>query len=142
MRIVLRVLPVILLLAVALTINVSASAAANFDIKHPIIGLNPAQVGDNVTSTVTEGTSFWAIFPPWVWWTIGGIILVLFIMIIVLVAVPSSKKKGAKGAQGMQGMQGMQEGMPIPTPMSGPGSFNQPVGTTMPPQAPGVFPMQ
>jgi hypothetical protein len=148
MRIVLRVLPVILLLAVALTINVSTSAAAKLEIENPMFSQNPAQAGDNVTSTgdnvtsTSGGTSFWSIFPRGVWWTIGGIILVLFIMIIVLVAVPSSKKKGAKGAQGMQGMQGMQEGMPIPTPMSGPGSFNQPVGTTMPPQAPGGFPMQ
>jgi hypothetical protein len=154
MRKVLRMLPVIFLLAVALVVNVSASTAANFDIENPTVGLNPAQVGDNVTSegdnvtsTVTEGTSFWTIFPPWVWWTIGAIIALLLIMIIVLVAMPSRKKQGAaanKGAQGMQGMQGMQgtQGtMPIPTPMSGPGSFNPSVGTTMPPQAPGAFPM-
>jgi hypothetical protein len=151
MRIVLRVLPVILLLAVALMANVSISSAAKLEIENPVFSLNPAQAGDNVTSTgdgdnvtaVTGGTSFWSIFDPWVWWTIGGIIAVLFIMIIVLVAVPSGKKKkGAKGVQGMQGMQGMQGGMPMPTPMSGPGSFNQPMGTTMPPQAPGGFPMQ
>jgi len=152
MRKVLRVLPVIVLLAIALVVNVSASAAAKFEIENPTIGLNPAQVGDNVTSegdnitsTVTEGTSFWAIFPAWVWWTIGGVIGVLFIMIIVLVAVPSRKKQSAaaiKGVQGMQGMQEMQGGMPMPTPMSGPGSFNPPVGTAMPPQAPGGFPMQ
>jgi hypothetical protein len=156
MRIVLRVLPVILLLAVALTINVSISSAAKLEIENPVFSLNPAQAGDNVTSTgegdnvtaVTGGTSFWSIFPRGVWWTIGGIIFVLFIMIIVLFAVPSRKKQSAaaiKGVQGMQGMQGMQEmqgGMPMPTPMSGPSSFNQPVGTTMPPQAPGGFPMQ
>jgi hypothetical protein len=153
MRKVLRMLPVIFLLAVALVVNVSASTAANFDIENPTVGLNPAQVGDNVTAegdnvtAVTGGTSFWTIFPPWVWWTIGAIIALLLIMIIVLVAMPSRKKQGAaanKGAQGMQGMQGMQgtQGtMPIPTPMSGPGSFNPSVGTTMPPQAPGAFPM-
>ena len=142
MRKVLRVLPVIVLLAVALVINVSASTAANFDIENPTIGLNPAQVGDNVTSTVTEGTSFWAIFPPWVWWTIGAIIALLLIMIIVLVAMPSRKKQNAAANKGMQGMPGIQGTMSIPTPMSGPGSFNPPVGTTMPPQAPGGFPMQ
>jgi len=156
MRKVLRVLPVILLLAVALTINVSTSAAAKLEIQNPMFSPNPAQVGDNVTSTgvgdnvtsTSGGTSFWSIFPRGVWWTIGAVIGVLFIMIIVLVAVPSRKKQGAKGGQGvqgmqeMQGMQGMQGGMPIPTPMSGPGSFNPPVGTTMPPQAPGGFPMQ
>jgi len=147
MRKVLRVLPVIVLLAVALFVNVSASSAAKLEIENPMFSPNPAQVGDNVTSTVTEGTSFWAIFPPWVWWTIGAIIALLLIMIIVLVAMPSRKKQGAaanKGMQGMQDMQGMpgtQGTMPIPTPMSGPGSFNPPVGTTMPPQAPGAFPM-
>ena len=153
MRKVLRVLPVILLLAVALLANVSASSAAKLEIENSTFSPNPAQVGDNVTSAgdgdnvtaVTGGTSFWAIFPPWVWWTIGAIIAVLLVMIIVLVTMPSRKKQGAaaiKGVQGMQGMQGTQEGMPIPTPMSGPGSFNPPVGTTMPPQAPGGFPMQ
>jgi len=159
------VLPVILLLAIALVVNVSASSAAKLEIENSTFSPNPAQVGDNVTSAgdgdnvtstgdgdnvtaVTGGTSFWAIFPPWVWWTIGAIIAVLLIMIIMLVTMPSRKKQGAaaiKGVQGMQGMQGMQgtqEGMPIPTPMSGPGSFNPPVGTTMPPQAPGGFPMQ
>jgi len=153
MRKVLRMLPVIFLIAVALVINFSASAAANFEIENPTVGLNPAQVGDNVTAAgdgdnvtaVTGGTSFWSIFPPWVWWIIGAIIAILLIMIIVLVAAPSRKKQGAaaiKGAQGMQGMQGSQGPMPIQTPMSGPGSFNPSVGTTMPPQAPGGFPMQ
>ncbi|MGB8706613.1 MAG: hypothetical protein WCD72_01495 [Dehalococcoidia bacterium] len=152
MRKVLRVLPVIFLLAVALVINVSAVTAIKFDIGNPAIRPNLAQVGDNVTSTgegdnvtaVTGGTSFWAIFPPWVWWTIGAIIALLLIMIIVLVAMPSHKKQGAaiKGVQGVQGMQGPQGAMPIPTPMSAPGSFNQPAGIAMPPQAPGGFPMQ
>jgi hypothetical protein len=156
-------LPVILLLAVALMANVSTSSAAKLEIENPTISLYPAQAGDNVTSTgegdnvtaVSGGTSFWSIFPRWAWWTIGGVIGALLIMIIVLVTVPSRKKQGAaaiKGAQGMpggmqgmpgmQGMQGPQGPMPIPTPMSGPGSFNPPVGTTMPPQAPGGFPMQ
>jgi hypothetical protein len=153
MRIVLRVLPVIILLAVALITNVSTSSAARLNIENPMVSLNPAQAGDNVTSTggtenvtaISGGTSFWSIFPSWVWWAIGAIIAVLFIMIIVLVAAPSRKKQGAKSVQsvqGMQGMQGTQGAMPIPTPLSGPGSFNSPVGTTMPPQAPGGFPMQ
>jgi hypothetical protein len=163
MRIVLRVLPVILLLAVALITNVSTSSAAKLEIENPTFSLYPAQVGDNVTSagegdnvtSISGGTSFWSIFPRWAWWTIGGVIGVLLIMIIVLVAMPSRKKQGAaaikgmqgmpggmQGMPGMQGMQGPQGPMPIPTPMSGPGSFNPPVGTTMPPQAPGGFPMQ
>jgi hypothetical protein len=150
MRKVLRMLPVILLLAVALVINVSAATAAKFDIGNTAIGLNPAQAGDNVTAIEegagTGGTSFWSIFPRWAWWTIGGVIGVLLIMIIVLVAAPSRKKQGAaaiKGAQGMPGgMQGPQGPMPIPTSTSGPGSFNAPAGPTMPPQAPGGFPMQ
>jgi hypothetical protein len=163
MRIVLRVLPVILLLAVALITNVSTSSAAKLEIENPTFSLYPAQVGDNVTSagegdnvtSISGGTSFWSIFPRWAWWTIGGVIGALLIMIIVLVAVPSRKKQGAaaikgmqgmpggmQGMPGMQGMQGPQGPMPIPTPMSGPGSFNPPVGTTMPPQAPGGFPMQ
>jgi hypothetical protein len=163
MRIVLRVLPVIFLLAVALLANVSTSSAAKLEIENPMFSPNPAQVGDNVTSTgggdnvtaISGETSFWSIFPRWAWWTIGGVIGVLLIMIIVLVAVPSRKKQGAaaikgmqgmpggmQGMPGMQGMQGPQGPMPIPTPMSGPGSFNPPVGTTMPPQAPGGFPMQ
>jgi hypothetical protein len=145
MRKVLRVLPVILLLAVALVANVSTISAAELAIENPIFSSNPAQAGDNVTSdnvTALGGTSFWSIFDPWVWWTIGAVIAVLFIMIIVLVTVPSRKKHSAAAIKGMQGMQGTQEGMPIPTPMSGPGSFNPPVGTAMPPQAPGGFPMQ
>jgi len=161
MRIVLRVLPVILLLAVALMVNVSTSSAAKLDIENPVFNSNPPQLADNVTFngggdnvTAGEGTSFWSIFDPWVWWTIGGVIGILLIMIIVLVAMPSGKKKGAKGVQGMQGMQGMpdmqgmqgmqgpQGPMPLPNTMSGPGSYNAPMGTTMPPQAPGAFPMQ
>jgi len=141
MRKVLRVLPVIFLLAVALVINFSASAAAKFEIENPAIGPNPAQVADNITSTVTEGTSFWAIFPKEIWIAIGAIIVVLLIMIIVLVAMPSRKKQGAAAIKGAQGMQGPQGPMPIQTPMSGSGSFNPSVGTTMPPQAPGAFPM-
>jgi hypothetical protein len=158
MRIALRVLPVILLVAIALMANVSTTSAAKLEMGNTIFSPNPTQAGDNVTAagggedvTGSGGTSFWSIFPSWVWWAIGGIVGILVIMIIVLVAVPSRKKQGAaaiKGAQGIPGMQGPQgpEGpMPIPTPMSGPGSpgsFNPPVGTTMPPQAPGAFPMQ
>ena len=50
MRKVLRVLPVILLLAVALVVNVSASSAAKLEIENSTFSLYPAQVGDNVTS--------------------------------------------------------------------------------------------
>jgi hypothetical protein len=141
MRIVLRLLPVILLLVIGLVFNVPTSPAAKFDIGNSIFSPNLALAADNVTSAGggAGGTSFWSIFPSWVWWTIGGIIGILFIMIIILVAMPSRKKKGA---QVMPGMQGTQGAMSIPTPMSGPGSFNQPIGTTMPPQAPGAFPMQ
>lgn len=147
MKIVLRVLPVILLLAVALMANVTTSSAAKLEMGNPIFSLNPAQAGDNETGnvTATEGTSFWSIFPGWVWWTISGVVGVLLIMVIVLVAVPSRKKQGAaaiKGAQRMPGMQGPQGPMSIPTPMSGPGSLNPPLETTMPPQAPGGFPIQ
>jgi hypothetical protein len=154
MRIVLRMLPVILLLAVALIANVSTISAAKLEIGNPAVSLNPAQVGDNVTDNVTalttNGTSFWSIFEPWVWWSIGGIAALLLIMIIVLVAMPSRRKKEAAmkvtqrmpGMQGMQGMPGAQGAMQMPPPMSGAGSFNTPVGTPMPPQSPGAFPMQ
>jgi hypothetical protein len=154
MRIVLRVLPVILLLAFVSMVNVSTISAATLDIAKPAVSLSPAQAGDNVTDNVTavsnNGTSFWSIFEPWVWWTIGGIAAILIIMIVVLVAMPSRRKKEAsmKGAQRMpdmqrmQGMPGSQVAMPMPPPMSGPGSFNAPVGTPMQPQAPGGFPTQ
>lgn len=161
MRIVLRVLPVIFLLTVALMANVSTTSAAKLEMENPTFSLYPAQAGDNATAaagagntTASGGTSFWSIFPTWVWWVIAAVVGALFIMVIVLVTVPSRKKKGAtatKGAQvmpgmpgiqGMPGPQGPQGPMPMPTPMSGPGSFNPPVGTTMPPQAPGAFPMQ
>jgi hypothetical protein len=164
MRILLRVLPVILLLTIALMVNVSASSAARSDIEKPVFQQYPAVAADNVTSqgatppTASEnatglfGMSFFSIFAPWVWWTIGGVIGILLIMIIVLVAVPSRRKQGAgatKGAPGMRGMPGMQDmqGMqgpqgPMPMPTPGPGQFNAPIGTTMPPQAPGAFPMQ
>ena len=162
MRTVLRMLPVILLLAVALMANVSTSSAAKLDISNPSFNTYPAQgdnttadeEGDNVTAGVGEGTSFFSIFPTWVWWTIGGVVGVLIIMIVVLVAMPSRKKKVAPAMSDMRGMQDMQDmqgfqGMPgmqgpqgqTPMPMSGPGSFG-PAGTTMPPQAPGAFPMQ
>jgi hypothetical protein len=161
MRMVLRVLPVIFIIAIALALNVSTSSAAKLDLEKPVLSLNPAQAADNITSTggvnnvtsASGGTSFWSIFPSWVWWTIGGIIAVLFIMIIVLVAVPSRKKKSATAIETMQGMQSMsgmpdmqsmpgsQGPMPMATPMSGAGPFNQPIGTTLPPQAPGAFPM-
>ena len=157
MRILFRVLPMILLVAIALMANVSTSSAAKLDIENSVMSLYPPQAGDNVTSpavgdnvTGTGGfTSFFSIFPTWVWWAIGGVVGVLLIMIIVLVAVPSRKRQGARamrGAQGISGMQGTpgtQGPMPMPTPMpGGPGSFNAPAGTTMPPQAPGAFPMQ
>jgi hypothetical protein len=154
MRTFVRMLPIILLLAVAFLANVSTTSAAKLEMGNVTFSPNPAQAGDNVTSdnvTALGGASFWSIFPSWVWWVIGGVVGALLIMIIVLVAVPSSKKKGAavKGAQGMTGMQGMpdMQGMqgpqgPMPTAMSGPGSFNPPVGTTLTPQAPGAFPMQ
>ena len=162
MRIVFRMLPVIFLLAMALIANVSTSLAAQLETANPIFSPIPAQAGDNVTDTEngdnvtaidgipSDGTSFWSIFDPWVWWAIGGVIGVLFIMIIVLVAVPSGKKKGAaaKGApgpagmQGMQGPQGPQGPMPIPTPMTGPGSFDPVTGARISPQAPGALPMQ
>src|SRR4030042_1443506 len=109
MRKVLRMLPAILLLAVALVINVSASAAAKFDIGNPMISPNPAQVGDNITPPVTEGTSFFSIFEPWVWWTIGAIIVVLIVMIIVLVAVPSRRKHAGAAMKGSQGPPGTQQ---------------------------------
>jgi hypothetical protein len=161
MRIVLRVLPIIVILAVSLMANVPTSSAAKLELGNSSYGLNPSQetdnVTDNFTGTLGQGTSFFSIFPTWAWWAIGGIVAVLVIMIIVLVATPSRKKlgpagiKGAPGRIGMQGMPGIQdmEGMegpqgqmPMPNTMSGPGSFNAPVGTAMPPQAPGAFPMQ
>jgi hypothetical protein len=149
MRILLRVLPIILLLVVAL-MNVNSISAAKLDIGSPAVCLNPAQadnVTDNVTGLTGSGTSFWSIFEPWVWWTIGGIAALLLIMIVVLVAMPSRKKKEAamRGAQrmpGMQGMTGAQGATQTPPLMAGPGSFNAPVGTPMPPQAQGAFPMQ
>jgi hypothetical protein len=155
MRTALRVLPVILFLAVAFIANVSTISAAQLEIANPAISISPAQAGDNATDNVTgnipgltpNGTSFWSIFEPWVWWTMGGIAAILLILIIVFVAMPSRKRKGAaiNSAQRMpytQGMPGSQVAMPMPPPMSGPGSFNTPVGTQMPPQASGAFPMQ
>jgi len=151
---VLRVLPVIFLLAVALMANVSTTSASRLEMENPTFNVYPAQAGDNVTSdnvTALGGSSFWTIFPKWAWWAIGGVIGILFIMIIVLVAVPSRKKQGAtatKGAQVMPGMQGT-PGMqgppgqtPMPTPMAGPGSFDPVTGARISPQAPGAFPMQ
>jgi hypothetical protein len=155
MRIVLRMLPAILLLAVGLIANVAISSAAELEIDNPIFSQNPAQAGDNVTVneatdnvTALGGSSFWSILPTLWWWIIAAVVGALFIMIIVLVALPSGKKKGAaamKGAQGppgMQGMPGMQgpQGQ-MPAPM-GPGAFNPQTGAPMMPQAPGAFPMQ
>jgi hypothetical protein len=151
MRKVLRVLPAMFLLAVALVISVSASAAAKFDIENPTISPNPAQVGDNVTgigdnitAPVTEGTSFFSIFAPWVWWTIGAIILVLLIMIIVLVAVPSRRKHAGATIKGSQELPGTQAATPMPTVMSGTGQISPPMGypPAMPEQyqMPGAFP--
>jgi hypothetical protein len=148
MRIVLRVLPVIFLLAIALMANVSTTSASKLEMENPTFNLYPAQAGDNVTATgagdnVTGlgGTSFWSIFPKWAWWAIGGIIGVLFIMIIVLVTAPR-KKQGAQVMPGMQGMPGAQGPMPMQPPMSGPGSFDPVTGARISPQAPGAFPMQ
>jgi hypothetical protein len=148
MRIALRVLPIILLLAVAFMANVTPSSAAKLEAGNSAVYLQPAQAGDNVTDNLTalpnNGTSFWSIFEPWVWWTMGGIAVLLLVMIGVFVATPSRRKKEAAiaGAQRMPGMQGAQGPMPMNPPMSGPGSFNAPVGTSMTPQAPGAFPMQ
>ena len=155
MRIIIRVLPIIVLLAISLMANVPTSSAASLELGKPAYNLNPAQESDNFTDNVTgilgQGTSFFSIFPTWVWWAIGGTVGVLLIMIVVLVAMPSRKKRAPAGMKGMparrgmpgaEGMEGPQGPMPMPNAMSGPGAFNAPVGTAMPPQAPGAFPMQ
>jgi len=152
MRIVLRVLPIIVILAVFLMANASTSFAAKLEFGNSAYGLNQGQktdnVTDNFTGTLGQGSSFFSIFPTWAWWAIGGVVGVLLIMIIVLVATPSRKKRGPAGAPirtgmpDMEGMEGPQGPMPMPNAMSGPGSYNAPVGTAMPPQAPGAFPMQ
>ncbi len=164
MRTLVRMLPVILLIAIAFLFNVSTSSAAQLDTENTSLTPYPAQ-SDNVTAgegteNVTVeggGTSFFSIFPTWAWWAIGGTAGVLIIMIIVLVAVPSRKKGGAKPMKGVQQMPDMQGGPgmqdmygagtpgqgpgPIPTPMGGPGAYSQPMGGGMQ-QAPGAFPMQ
>jgi len=160
MRIFLRMLPVIIMLAIVFMANASISSAAKLDTGNQSLVTYPAQESDNVTGTggtenVTGGglfgSSFFSIFPTWAWYLIGGAAVILIIAIIILVAMPRKKRgagpgKGMPEMQGGPGMQDMYGGAPgqgpgpVPTPMGGQGAFNQPMGGG--PQAPGAFPMQ
>ncbi|MBM4447409.1 MAG: hypothetical protein FJ023_08735 [Chloroflexi bacterium] len=130
-----------------LTLNAGQSDNVSFTITADKPGDNLVELGDaSNVFTVTGQASFWTIFEPWVLWTIGAIIVVLIILVIAIIAMPSRKKQPSaaiKGMQGMQGPPGTQATMPIPTPMSGPGSASPPIGhpTAMPTQTPGAFPM-
>jgi PKD repeat protein len=92
--------------------------------------------------TVAGQMSFWGIFPTWVWWAIGGIIVILVIFLIVLLATPSRKKQAGAARQGRQGPPYAQAGMPVPTPIPGPGQTSPQAGyPTAPMQPPQAFPV-
>ena len=100
---------------------------------------------DDWSDFFTVKTSFWAIFPPWVWGIIGTVIGVLLLLVIVLAVTPSRKKQpGAaiKGKKGKQGLPVTQAATPIPTPIPGSGPISPPTGypTAMPTQTPGAYP--
>jgi len=100
----------------------------------------------NVSELLTvQSTSFWAIFPSWVWWIIGAIIGILVLLVIVMVVMPPRKKQpGAtfKDSQGRQGLPPAQAATQFPSPMPGAGPTGPPsvYPTTMPTQPPGAFP--
>lgn len=103
------------------------------------------ELGDASELLTIKGTSFWTIFPTWLWGIIGAIIGVLLLLVIIFAVAPSHKKQPGAAIRGRQDMQGLPTthvATPIPTTMSGPGSTGPPIGypTAMPTQTPGAFP--
>jgi hypothetical protein len=128
------------------TLAAGDSQTVNFEVTAGPPGDYLVELGDwSDYFTVTGKTSFWAIFPTWLWVVIGTIIVVLLLLVILLTVMPSRRKQpGAaiKGKKDRQGLPSMQAATPIPTPIPGPGSISPPVRhpTAMPTQAPGAFP--
>ncbi len=133
------------------TEEVTLAAGASQTVKFEVIAGPPGdyevELGDwSDYFTVTGKTSFWAIFPSWLWGIIVAIIVVLLLLVILLTVVPSRRKQpGAaiKGKKDRQGLPYTQAATPIPTPIPGPGSISPPIGhpTAMPTQTPGAFPV-
>jgi len=79
------------------------------------------------TDYFTVKTSFWAMFPPYLWAILGAIIGVLILFIIVLAAIPPRKKQAGAVPKAIRA--GKQ---PMPTPM--------PTATAAPTMAPTPVP--
>ncbi len=90
---------------------------------HHIVDLN------GLPGYFTVKTSFWAIFPTWIWAAVGSVIGVLILLLIVLLAMPSRRKQPedvtkAKSVDRVQ-TQATQAQIPTLTPIPG-------MGPTMP----------
>ncbi len=109
-------------------------------------GLHVADLNGTTRDFTVKETSFWAIFPTWLWIVIAAIIGVLVLLVIVLVAMPPRKKQPQETLKARQGgrpsIPDAEFPMPMPTPMPGPGPTMPPTGfrTTMPTPTPGPFP--
>lgn len=129
------------------TLDAGKSQTVNFEIIAGSPGNYLVELGDwSDYFTVTGKTSFWNIFPTWLWVVIVAIIVVLLVLVIVLTLMPSRKKQprvAIKDKKDRQGLPSMQAATPIPTPIPGPGSISPPVRhpTAMPTQTTGAFPM-
>lgn len=79
----------------------------------------------------TVKTSFWAMFPPYLWAILGAIVGVLILFIIVLAVMPPRKKQAGTVPKATRAGRG---GPPPATPMPTP--FPTPTPTPMPTTAP------
>jgi hypothetical protein len=125
-----------------LTLGAGQSDIVIFAIIADTPGDYVVELGDASDILTVKATSFWSIFPPWVWWIIGAIIGILILLVIIIAVMPSRKKQPGTAIRDRQGQPSAQAATPFPTPMSGPGSTSQQMGypTAMPTQTPGAFP--
>ena len=124
-----------------LTLDAEESETVIFTIIADTPGDNLVELGGAADVLTVESTSFWSIFPSWVWWVIGAVVIVLVLLLIILAVMPSRKKQAGAAIQGRQGQQPTQTATQFPPPMSGPDPTSQQMGypTAMPTQGPGSF---
>lgn len=89
----------------------------------------------------TVKTSFWAMFPPYLWAILGAIIGVLILFIIVLAVMPPRKKQaGAVPKATRAGRGGPPPATPMPTPFPTPTPTTAPTPTPFPTPGPMAAP--
>jgi len=89
----------------------------------------------------TVKTSFWAMFPPYLWAILGAIIGVLILFIIVLAVMPPRKKQAGTVPKATRaGRGGPPPATPMPTPFPTPTPTTAPTPTPFPTPGPMAAP--